>query len=362
LSSHRRVDRGGRLPIPIRLALIVGVIALSVGVLYVGAGGLSRAAGAVSSSLGGFMDELVATPSPSPSVLLVSDAPLLASPDEPYTNQPEVDLVMTVPAALAGDSEHRIRVFQQLKDQDPVAIGEYPMGPTQRAIVPVILEGGINDFSAVIVGPAGTSEPSPVVRYVLDVTAPKVTISSPKENAKINRSTVEITGKTQARTTIIARNAENDTSVSVTAESDGTFALRLALATGSNEIRLSATDPAGNASDTVLTVRRGSGKLTVALSASDYTFRRSRLPDPIRLTALVTDPDGNPLKGAAVTFTLSIPGIATITKEGHSDDRGRISFETTIPKAATPGQGLGAVLVRTNQFGSIDDRVVVTIE
>jgi hypothetical protein len=356
------VDRGGRLPIPIRLVLIVGVIALSVGVLYVGAGGLSRAAGAVSSSLTGFMDELVATPSPSPSEVLVSDAPLLQSPDEPYTNQAEVDLVMTVPAALAGDREHRIRVFQQLTDQEPVAIGEYPMGPTQRAIIPVVLEGGINDFSAVIVGPAGTSEPSPVVRYVLDVTVPKVTISSPKDNAKVNRSAVEIKGKTQSRTTIIGRNTSNDTSVSVTAANDGTFSLQLVLASGSNDIRLSATDPAGNVSDTALTVRRGTGKLTVSMSASDATFRRSRLPDPIRLTAIVTDPDGNRLEGAAVTFTLSVPGIATITKEGYSDRNGRIWFETTIPRAATPGQGLAAVLVRTNQFGSIDDRVVITIE
>lgn len=350
------------MPIPIRLALVVAVIALGAGVLYVGAGGLSKAAGAVSSSLAGVMDDLVATPVPSPSELLISDAPLLESPDEPYTNQPDVDLVMTVPAALAGDTAHRIRVFQQLKDQAAVPIGEWPMGPTQRAIVPVVLEKGVNDFSAVIVGPAGMSESSPVVRYILDLTPPKLTIESPKENASVNRNSVEIKGKTQGRTTIIARNTENDTSVSVTAAGDGTFALRLALATGSNEIRLSSTDPAGNVSDTVLTVRRGTGKLTVGLSANDYTFRRSRLPDPIVLTAVVKDPDGRPLEGAAVTFTLSVPGIATITKEGYSNANGRITFETAIPKAATRGQGLAAVLVRTNQFGQIDDRAEITIE
>ena len=356
------MDRGGRLPIPIRLALIVAVVALGVGVLYVGAGGLSRAAGAVSSSLTGFMDELVATPVPSPSQLLISDAPILESPEEPYTSQAEVDLVMTIPAALAGDSEHRVRVFQQLKDQSPVAIGEWPMGATPRLVIPVVLERGINDFSAVIVGPAGTSESSPVVRHVLDVLPPKVTITSPKENAKVNRNAVTITGKTQARTTVIARNPENDASISVVAAGDGAFELRLAIATGTNEILLTAKDPAGNVTETQLSVRRGTGKLTVGLGSTDTTFRRSRLPEPIRLTAVVTDPDGEPVEGAAVTFTLSVPGIATITSEGYSDARGRISFETEIPRAATKGQGLAAVLARTNQFGNVDDRVVITID
>ena len=340
---------------------MIGVVALSAGVLYLGAGGLTRAAGAVGASLSGFMDELVATPVPSPTQLLVTDAPSLSPPDEPYTSQPALDLVLTVPAQLAGDSVHRVRVFQQLEDQAPVAIGEWPIGATQRLVVPVELETGINDFSAIIVGPGGSSEPSPVVRYVLDVKPPKVTITSPKDNAKINRSAVEITGKTQARSTLIARNEENDTSISVVAEGDGTFALRLGLASGSNRIRITATDPAGNVGETELTVRRGTGKLTVALGASDAEFRRSRLPDPIRLSATVTDPDGRMLEGAAVTFTLSIPGIATITREGLTNARGVVAFETTIPKAATVGQGLAAVLVRTNQFGSVDDRVVITI-
>jgi hypothetical protein len=101
--------------------------------------------------------------------------------------------------------------------------------------------------------------------------------------------------------------------------------------------------------------------LTVALGASDYQFRRRRLPDPVRLTASVTDPDGRPLEGASVTFTLSVPGIAVVTRNALTDGRGRASFETTIPKSATVGQGLAAVLVNTNQFGSVDDRAVISI-
>jgi hypothetical protein len=307
------------------------------------------------------MDDLIATPTPAPSVIPISDSPQIEIPEEPYTSETSADLVVIVPATLVGDSEHRIRVYLALKDQEAVAIGEWPIGPTQRTVIPVDLEKGINEFSVSVVGPGGESEASPLVRYVLDTSKPKITITSPKKNAKINRKAVEIKGKTQGRATLIARNEANDSSVSGVAEADGTFELSLPLASGSNVIRISSTDPAGNVGSAKLTVRRGSGKLAVALGSSVYRIKRSNLPEPIRLTVTVTDPDGKALGGAKVTFTLSLPGIATITRDGTTNSSGRAVFETTIPKAATRGQGLAAVLVKTSEFGSIDDRTVITI-
>jgi len=349
------------MPLLFRLVLAVGVVALGVGVLYIGAGGLSRVAGAVSTSFSGFVDELIATPEPSATGIPISDAPILEPPGEPYTAEADVDLLVTVPAALVGDRTHRIRIYQQLKDQDPTPIGEWSIGSTQRLVVPVVLEKGINDFSASIVGPGGNSEASPSVRFVLDTSKPKVKISSPKDNAKVNRKAVEISGTTQARSTLIARNETNETSVSGVANADGTFTLSLPLRAGTNHITVSATDPAGNVGESEFRVRRGSGKLVVALGANAYQFRRSRLPDPIRLTATVTDPDGNRLEGAKVTFTLSLPGIATITREVTSDRNGRASFETTIPKRVEVGQGLAAVLASSREFGSVDDRAAISI-
>ena len=71
--------------------------------------------------------------------------------------------------------------------------------------------------------------------------------------------------------------------------------------------------------ETSLKVKRGSGKLTAKLTASTYQIKRSRLPEPITLTATVTDPDGKPLADADVTFTLSIPGIPTVTIDGKTE-------------------------------------------
>jgi hypothetical protein len=349
------------MPIVVRIAMTLAVIALGAVVLYLGAGGLRTVAASLGTTFSGFVQGVTATPSPAPTVLTVSDAPSLAPPDEPYTNVGTVDLVVSVPSALVGNTEHRIRVYLALADQPPQAIQEVPIADTPKTIIPVELSKGINDFTVTIIGPGGESDTSAVVRFVLDTAKPKVTITSPKNNAVINGKSVVIKGKVQARSTLIARNADNEQSISSTAEADGTFKLSLPLTNGVNHITINAADPAGNESTAELTVRRGNGKLTVALTASDYTISRRTLPQSIKLTASVTDPDGRPLAGADVTFTLSIPGIRTITADGKTDADGKASYQTTIPRSADRGQGSATVLVSSDSFGSTQDVVALTV-
>lgn len=341
--------------------MTLAVVALGALVLYLGAGGLQKVAASLGTTFSGFVEGVTATPTPAPTVLTISDSPSLAPPDEPYTNVAAVDLVVTVPSAVVGDTGHRIRVYLALKDQPPAAIQEVPIATTPKTVIPVELTKGINDFTVTIIGPGGESESSAVVRYVLDTSKPKVTITSPKNNAVINGKSVVIKGKVQARSTLIARNTDNEQSISSTAEADGTFKISLPLTTGLNHITIEASDPAGNESTAELTVRRGNGKLTVALVASDYTISRKTLPQSIRLTATVSDPDGRPLAGADVTFTLSIPGIRTITAEGKTNADGRASYETSIPKSADRGQGSATVLISSDEYGSTQDVIALTI-
>ena len=361
LSTHRPIQRSGGLPLVFRLGLLAAVLALGAGVLYVGAGGMGIVVGGVGSTVGGFISGVTSTPSPRPSTLALTDPPTLEQPAEPYTSEPTADLAVTVPPELAGDPDHRIRVYLALADQAPTAIQETPMGALRTTIIPVELSEGINDFTVTIVGPGGESDPSLAVRYVYDDTPPKITISSPKKDATVNRQAVEIKGKTQARTTLIARNLANGSSVSGTAAADGTFTLSLALTSGVNKIEISGTDPAGNASAASLSIKRGNGKLDVRLTASDYQIRRSQLPEPVTLNALVTDPDGKELAGVDVTFTLSMPGIPTVTIDGRTNAQGRATFRTTVPKGADLGQGSATVLVSSSEFGSTQDFTVISI-
>jgi hypothetical protein len=346
----------------VKIGLIALVLALGAGVLYVGARGFGAVVGGLGSTVGGFVKGVTSTPSPAPSLTVVSDAPTLEAPSEPYTSASTVDLVVTVPSDMIGDPNHQIRLYLTLPGQSATPIKEVPIADAQKTVIPgVQLTNGANDFSVTIIGPSGESDHSAVVRYVLDATPPKITITSPKANAIVNGKAVVIKGKTQARTTLLARNDANASSVAGTAGTDGTFSLSLALAPGVNTIHITGTDPAGNVTSTTLSVRRGTGQLTVALSASSYSIRRSRLPEPLTLFATATDPDGNPLPGVPVTFTLSIPGIPVVTTDERTDSNGRASFHTVIPRGATVGLGSAAVLISSTQFGSAEDNTVIKI-
>lgn len=362
LSVHKPIQRSRGLPVVAKLGLVAAVAVLGVTVLYVGVGGLGGVVGGISASLAGFVTSITAAPTPRPSVVAVSDPPSLQQPAEPYTAEATVDLIVTVPSDVVGDPNSRLRVYLALQDQDPAPIQEAPLSVTAQTVIPVELTKGINDFSVTIVGPGGESDPSPVVRYVLDQAPAKVTIYSPEEGSVVNGPTVEINGKTQARSTLIARNAANGASVNGAAATDGLFTLSLPISTGTNEITITATDPAGNAKDWPLTVRRGSGTLTVVLGSSAYRLSVERLPQDVTLTAAASDPDGNPLVGADVTFTLSIPGIPTVTQDLQTDDQGRATFTTPVPVGADPGQGSATVLLTSEAFGSTQDYTVITIE
>jgi Glucodextranase, domain B len=361
LSLHTPIRRTQGIPLLGRLALAIGIVVVAAGVLYLGIGGLSSVASSLGATIGGFVQGVTATPTPRPTQLVASDAPSIQSPTEPYTNQDKVDLIVTVPTALVGNPAYHLKIYLALADQAAAPISEVPIGATARSVVPVKLTKGINDFTVTIIGPGGESEHSPLVRYVLDANPPGVKLTTPRNGATVNGKVVEVKGRTQARTTIIARNQSNGTSITVTAGADGTFDLKLALAAGANKLHFTATDPAGNVTHFDLTVKRGAGKLVATVSLSAYRIPRSALPERLRLVAQVTDPDGNLLAGARVTFTVSIPGIPTVTGSGRTDANGRAVFQTTIPKGASVGQGSVAILVKTSDFGQSSDQTVVSI-
>ena len=361
LAVRGPIRRSRGIPVVGRLALAVAVIAVGAGVLYVGARGFGTVASSVGGVVTGFVEGVTATPVPSATPLVAPRSPSIVSPSEPYTNEPTVDLTVTVDEVAAGDPAYHLRVYLALEDQGSAPIQDAAVAPTPQTIIPVQLTKGINDFSVSLIGPGGESESSPLVRYVLDESKPAIKLDAPRDGATVNRKAVDLQGRTQGRSTLMARNSDTGDSIGGTADGDGAFELRLPIAKGQNRIVITATDPAGNVNEQELTVSRGSGELSASLSASAYKIKRSALPEPIRLTATVDDPDGKPLAGAEVTFTLSIPGIKTVTGEGTTDANGQAVFETTIPEAADRGGGNAALLVRTAEYGRASDDTVITI-
>lgn len=334
------------------MVLVVALVALGGAVFMTATGGVGTIIGSLSTSLGGFVDRIVATPEPSATALLATDAPVVAAPSEPYTNQATVDLVITVPAIAVGNSAARLRVYLTLEGQEPAPIAEVPIGNLIRMIVPVDLTPGRNDFHATIAEGTVESEPSPVVTFILDTDPPKIVLTSPKDGGTVNRPTAILIGTTQPRTTLLAKNTTNGQSFSGVAGSDGAFSLTLPLEAGANAITIAGRDPAGNTGELVVSLVRGNGKLTATLTSSAYRIATTSLPVAIQLSVLVVDPDGQPVSGASVTFTVTVPGIPPVAKDTVTGSDGRATFSTTLPKSVTTGNGIATAFVSTSQYGT----------
>jgi hypothetical protein len=362
LKQARGLEKRRRgLPLPARVLLLVAVVALGGAVYATATGGIGSLVRALGASLSGFVGEITATPAPSSTPIIIAGAPVISSPTEPYTNQPLADLEVTVPDEYVGDPGVHVRIYLTLEGVTPTTIAEAPVGSTIRLIVPVDLTPGRNDFSATIVEAGVESEASPVVTFILDTEVPQFVLSAPKDGQTINRPNVVIQGTTQARTTLLARNEANGTSISGQAGTDGTFVMDLPLEPGPNGIRITGTDPAGNDGELIFSVVRGSGRLTATLTASAYRISVASLPVSMQLSVLVTDPDGLPLEGATVTFSLTVPGIPPVAKDAITGGDGRATFTTTLPTGVTEGSGLATVLVATTDFGTTSAQKTITI-
>src|SRR5262245_20751169 len=104
LRQARGLDKRRRgLPLPARLLLVLAVVALGGAVYGTATGSIGSLVRALGTSLAGFVGEITATPTPSSTPLIIADAPIIATPSEPYTNQPRADLEVSVPIEVIGD-------------------------------------------------------------------------------------------------------------------------------------------------------------------------------------------------------------------------------------------------------------------
>jgi len=338
----------------------MSVVALAFAAFLVASGGIGPVLTTLASGFGSAFGRLVATPLPSATVQPPTDAPVISGPDQPYTNVTSVNLSVSVPVEAVGDPTAKVRVYLALEGLQPAPVVDVPVGTTSRMVIPFDLTVGRNDITATLFRGDEESEPSPIVTWILDKEAPKITITSPKNGAAIDTVEATIKGTTQANTTLVAQNAANGTSISSAAANDGTFEFGLPLAPGTNEIQITGTDPAGNQGLTSLTLLQGSKEMGVQLSASTYRISVSKHPSSLQLTVRVTDPSGAPLAGAQAFFTLQIPGLAPISNQLVTGVDGRAIFTTPLVGTLATGGGAGTVLVSHELYGESTDRVGLT--
>lgn len=355
LSARRQ-----RTPIVIRTGLILAVVLLAGGVFLVASSGIGAGLTALAGGFSNAWNRLVATPVPTASDLPPTDSPRIAVPGQPYTNQASIDLDVAVPVAVLGDPNAKVRIYLALEGLQATPVVDLPVGTTSRMVVPFTLTEGRNDISATLLRGADESEHSPIVTWFLDLTKPKISITSPKDGSSINTPNATIKGTTQAGSTLVVRNPANSASVTALAARDGSFEIELPLVDGTNEITIAATDPAGNTAEKTLTLKQGNIDMRVRLTASLYQISVSRHPSQFQLTVLVTDPKGHPLPGAKAFFTLQIPGLAPISNQLYTGVDGRARFTTPLVGTLQKGTGNATVLVTHDVYGEATDRIKLT--
>lgn len=366
MDRYRELERRRGLPLPLKLFLAAAVVALGATIIWIGSGAVGPFVSSIVAGVGGFVTTVggavgSTAPTAPPDV---GDSPTIEPPESPYTNETATDIIINVPSAVAGKEGHTIRLYVTLPDQEPEMVTEVAVGELSKLVIPdVELADGRNDFQATVFGPGGETEPSPVATWIMDNLKPKATITSPKDGARIKKSSATIKGKTQPEASVRVQNAANGANAEAVAGTDGLWGAVIPLADGANAITVTVTDLAGNQNTNTITLRRGEGKLSVVLIGSRYRFVASKLPREVTFTVTVTGSDGQRSQGATALFTVSVPGLeAIVSREIKTDAGGVATFTTTIPAGAMPGSGLATVLVDTQSDGQGSDRATLTVE
>jgi hypothetical protein len=357
----RRAEPRSGFTIVVKILLGFAVIAFSAAIILAGTGILSRAVSGIGTSLAGFIGQ-TEPPSAAPSAVPLPDAPVFAMPGITSTADDTIDLSGSVPASVAGRSGYTVVVSGGLRGEAPEDLASVPVGPTTVfGVEKVPLKVGVNVLTARIQGPAGDSPEGPQILVIVDRKPPSVKITSPEDGATVNGSAARVIGKTQGSSNLLVRNETTGQRISGLAKSDGTFELAVGIAAGRNTISLQATDPAGNVTTKTFTVVGGTGKLKASLAASARKIAVGSLPSKMTFTAIVLDPDGKRLPGATVTFSVSVPGIPTLTKDVETGSGGKAVYSVTIPQGATAGSALATALVTTETNGDTSAQLTFTI-
>lgn len=352
--------RRPKAPLAGRTVLRISVVALAVLVFVIVSGAMGPVLGSLANGFGIAFGKLTATPVPSATNLPPAGAPSIASPEQPYTKEPAIELLVTIPQEAVGDTNAKVRIYLALEGLDPAPVVDVAVGATTRLTVPFELTKGRNEITATLFRGSEESKPSPAVTYILDQDPPKITVKSPKNGAAIDVPDVTITGTTQPGTSLVAVDDVNGTSITSQADGDGRFEFGMLLGAGTNTITITGTDPAGNTGTTKLKLIQGSAKMGVQLTASSYRISASKHPASMQLVVYVTDPSGSPLVGASAFFTLQIPGLGPISNSLVTGANGRAVFTTPLVGKITVGGGLGTVLVTSDLYGTSSDRVTLT--
>ncbi|HUG48583.1 MAG TPA: hypothetical protein VMP67_09240 [Candidatus Limnocylindria bacterium] len=279
---------------------------------------------------------------PRASPAAIPPAPVLLPVEQSLVAAAQIDLQVELPSQLAAREGYRLRVYV---NDELVQERRLPAGETAD-LAGVPLRQGPNWITAAIHGPGGESLHSTALLVERDDQPPLITLSAPDPARGVFTEQVSLRGQTEPHALLTVRNATTDQALEVEADGAGRFQLRLTLAMGQNAITLRSRDLAGNRSRATLRLRRVESRAEIGLEVTPAELSLEELPAPLRLVARIRGLRGEPLDGAQVTFSLSVPGQGTLTYGTLSSDGLASWDDVRIPAdGARAGHGLATVMV-----------------
>jgi hypothetical protein len=222
------------------------------------------------------------------------------------TRDREATLQVTVPDTVI---KSRDLTLQVLHDGEVVeSIGK--PGDTEDP-KPITLNEGPNRLSARLVGPNGAGPAATDIEIVLDTQAPTLKVAAPPDHKSVEVDRVTVVGTSDPGTTITIVNRRTRAESPLTVGPSGEFEEVVLLEPGENELRIKASDVAGNVESVIRSVDRAGAGVKPKISVTPRQLSARQLPRSVRVMATLHDKEKRPVKGARVTFTLSVPGQAT---------------------------------------------------
>ena len=220
-------------------------------------------------TFGGFVKGVTATPTPAP---IDPDDLGCARAGRRRTSRTPTRHGRPRRHRARGDRRrHRARGPDLPRPQGPAPAGDRRRSRSPRApgpVIPVELTKGINDFTVTIIGPGRRVRDVAVVRYVLDTAKPKITHHLAQERTRPSTARASSSrARSRARSTLIAheqrqRRDDQPARRRPTGRSRSSLPLTTGLEPHHDQRRRIRRATKARAE---LTVRRGNGKLTVAL-------------------------------------------------------------------------------------------------
>lgn len=269
-------------------------------------------------------------------------APQIVAPEQLLTRAETIDLTLLRPTGLdpARDYTLRISVNGTTERERPLPAQE------QFVVVGVALAEGENSIRAALVGEAGLGTTSPAINVTRDTTPPVIRVTRPEPGTIVYSATFSMRGRTEAGATLDVVDVASGAAPQTAIDADGRFSTELTLALGDNALVLSSRDPAGNTASTRIVINRADSLAALTLTVSDDQLKAADLPQRLVATAQIQDERGQPVDGAAVTFSVSPPNATTMTYRTTSVAGQAYWPELDIASADDPlGSWLVTVLV-----------------